>query len=114
VTANLALAAVVLLTALGQVALKRGAGRLAIGAGLPALLRSVSPPLLLGMLAAVAAPPFYFVALARMELGIAFATTALTQGVVAVASRFLLRERPHTAQGAGIALVIAGLLVWNL
>ncbi len=113
-TALLALAGVVLLVAAGQVALKGGAGSLVTGAGPRALLRSVSPRLLLGLAAAVGATPLYFFAVARVELGLAYASTALAQGLVAVGGRLFLGERMSGRHVAGIGLVAAGLLVWNL
>ncbi|MBN1837622.1 MAG: hypothetical protein JW820_17325 [Spirochaetales bacterium] len=109
-----AVAGVVLLSAAAQVLLKRGVDRLVTRRGFRALLASVSPALLGGGAALLAAPPLYFLALTRLELGLAFAATALTQGVVAVAGRLLLGERLRPLQLAGVGLVLAGLLVWNL
>jgi drug/metabolite transporter (DMT)-like permease len=110
----LALTAVVLLTASGQIALKAGAARLVTGAGIARLLLSVSPPLILGLASALAAPVFYFAALRRVELGLAFAATGLAQAAVALGSRVLLGERLRPRHVAGTVLIVAGLLVWTL
>ena len=109
-----AVAGVVLLSATAQVLLKRGVDRLVTGRGPRVLFRSVSPALVGGGAALLAAPPLYFLALTRLELGIAFACTALTQGAVALAGRFLLGEKLRPLHLAGLCLVLAGLLVWNL
>ena len=110
----IALAAVVLLSATAQVLLKRGVGRVVTGSGVRALLSSVNPSLLAGALALLAAPPLYFFVLTRLELGLAFAGTALTQGVVALAGWLLLHERLRPISIVGLLIIIAGLLVWNL
>jgi drug/metabolite transporter (DMT)-like permease len=110
----IALAAVVLLSATAQVLLKRGVGHLVAGSGLRVLLSSVDSSLLAGALALLAAPPLYFFVLTRLELGLAFAGTALTQGVVALAAWLLLHERLRPLSIAGLLIIIAGLLVWNL
>lgn len=110
----IALAAVVLLSAAAQVLLKRGIGRVVTDRGVCALLSSVNPSLLAGSLALLAAPPLYFFALTRLELSLAFAGTALTQGVVALAGWLLLHERLRPLSVIGLLTIIAGLLVWNL
>jgi len=110
----LALAAVVLLSSTAQVLVKRGAGRLITGRGPRTLLASVSPELFGGGIALLAAPPLYFFALTRLELGLAFAATALTQAVVVLAGWLLLAERLRRLSLVGLGLVLAGLLVWNL
>jgi len=113
-TALAALVGVVLLSAAAQLLAKRGAGRLVTGQGPRVLLASISPELVGGAAALLAAPPLYFYALARLELGWAFASTALTQAVVALAGWLFLRERLRPLSLGGLALMLAGLLVWNL
>jgi len=110
----IALGAVVLFSAAAQVLLKRGVSRVVTDHGIRGLLFSVSPALAAGGLAFLAAPPLYFFALTRLELGMAYAATALTQGVVALAGWLLLRERLRPLSLAGLLLIIGGLLVWNL
>lgn len=114
IAAVAALAAVVLLSAAAQLLLKRGVGRVVTDRGIRALLSSISPSLLIGALAMLAAPPLYFFTLTRLELGLAFAGTALTQGVVALAGRLFLHERLRPLSIAGLLLITGGLLVWNL
>ena len=109
-----ALAGVVLLSATAHVLLKRGVGRVVTGGGTRALLSSISPSLFLGALAMLAAPPLYFFTLTRLELGLAFTGTALTQGVVALAGWVFLHERLRPLSIAGLLLITGGLLVWNL
>jgi multidrug transporter EmrE-like cation transporter len=110
----IALAAVVLLSAAAQVLLKRGVSHVVADSGIRALISSVNPSLLIGALALLAAPPLYFFVLTRLELGLAFAGTALTQGVVALAGWLLLHERLQPLSIVGLVIIIAGLLVWNL
>ena len=110
----IALAAVVVLSAAAQVLLKRGVVRVVTDRGVRALIASVNPSLVAGGLALVAAPPLYFFVLTRLDLSLAFAGTALTQGVVALSGRLLLRERLRPLSLAGLSLIIAGLLVWSL
>jgi len=114
IPAAAALVGVVLLSTAAQVLVKRGAAGLVTRRGARALLGSVSPQLAAGAAVLLAAPPLYFFALSRLELGLAFASTALTQGAVARAGRRFLGERLRPAQLAGLGLVLAGLLVWNL
>lgn len=114
ITAFAALGAVVLLSAAAQVLVKRGAAGLVTGRGLRALLGSVSPSLAAGGLAVLAAPPLYFYALTRLELGLAYAATALTQAAVAAAGWLFLRERLRPPALAGLGLIVAGLILWNL
>lgn len=110
----LALAAVILLSAAAQVLLKRGVALLVTRRGLRAALASVSPALLCGGAALLAAPPLYFYALAHLELGLAFTATALTQALVALAGWLLLGERLRLPALGGLALIVGGLLVWTL
>lgn len=109
-----ALAAVVLLSATAQVLLKRGVGRVVTDGGIRGLLSSISPSLFIGALAMLAAPPLYFFTLTQLELGLAFAGTALTQGAVALAGQLFLHERLRPLSIAGLLLITGGLLVWNL
>lgn len=109
-----ALGAVVVLSAAAQLLLKRSVTALVTDRGLVALLRSVRPPLAVGALALFAAPPLYYFALSRVELGIAFAATALTQGAVALGARLFLRERLRRLHALGLLLVVTGILTWNL
>ena len=110
----IALAAVVLLSAAAQVFFKRGINRVVTDRGVRAMLCSLNPSLLAGALALLTAPPLYFFALTRLELSLAFAGTALTQGVVALTGWRLLQERLRPLSIVGLLIIIAGLLVWNL
>lgn len=109
-----ALGGVVLLSAAAQVLLKQGVSRLVTGRGARALLASVGPALLGGGAAFTAAPPLYFYALTRLELGLAFASTALTQVVVVLGGRLFLGEKLRPLHLGGLALILGGLLAWSL
>ena len=114
ITPILALAGVVILSAAAQLILKRNAVRLITGRGFRTFVSSISPILIVAGIGFLAAPLFYFYALTRLELGFAFFAAALTQGVVVLGGRIFLRERLHPLHIAGICLVMAGVLIWNL
>jgi multidrug transporter EmrE-like cation transporter len=104
----------VALTTFGQVMLKKGAGRIVADRGLPALLGSfLNPGLAWGLAASLAAPLLYIFALTRLPLAVAYSFTGLGFALVFAASRFVLGERVHPVQTAGVLLVVAGVAVFN-
>jgi undecaprenyl phosphate-alpha-L-ara4N flippase subunit ArnE len=92
----------VALTTFGQVMLKKGAGRIV-----------ANPGLAWGLAASLAAPLLYIFALTRLPLAVAYSFTGLGFALVFAASRFVLGERVHPVQTAGVLLVVAGVAVFN-
>ena len=113
-THYLALAGVVLLSAASQILLKRGVTDLVLSRGFRAALASLRPGLVAGVAAVGVSTVLYIWALTGMELGTAFAVTALTQIVVVAAGRVFLRERMRALHLVGFFLVILGLVIWTL
>jgi drug/metabolite transporter (DMT)-like permease len=109
-----ALLAMVALTCFGQVMMKLGAVRVDYGGGAVRLLRSFANRYVLwGAAATLCAPFFYIFALTRIDLAVAFSFTGLNYVAVLAASRWFLRERVHAWQWAGVALICAGVVVFN-
>lgn len=111
----LCLGVMVLLTAAGQVLVKLGATDVRYGAGIGPFLRSLWRwPLLSGAVAVLAAPVFYFVALARVPLSFAYACTGFTYVLVLLGSAWILGERLRLEHAAGVALIFLGIALFGL
>lgn len=100
-----------ILTATGQVFLRRGALQLVRKRGLSRLLLSfVNPYLITGLLLALAAPLLYIRALGGLPLSEAFMYNSLSHLLVFLAGRFLLQERAHVLHWIGLCLIVIGFL----
>ncbi len=111
----LCLAAMVLLTAAGQILVKLGATGVEYGAGPRAFFRSLWRwPLLAGAVAVLAAPVFYFVALARVPLSLAYPFTGFTYVLVLLGSAWILGERLRLEHAAGVALIFLGIALFGM
>ncbi len=111
----LLLAAVAVLTALGQVLVKRGALLLDTRRGPVKLVFSFfNGPLMAGAAAVLIAPLLYFSALKKVPLLYAYSFSALTYPLVLLGARVFLKEKLNRRQWLGLAAVCAGLMVWNL
>lgn len=109
-----ALLGMVLLTTFGQVMMKKGAVLVAADGGWRKLARSlVNPGLAWGLAASLVAPVFYFFALTRIDLAVAYSFNGLTFALVFLAGRFILGEKGHPAQAVGVLLIVAGVVVFN-
>jgi len=78
------------------------------------LYQFLHPAFLGGFLLIAAAPLFYFRALESIDLSAAYSLTALNQIAVPAAGILIFRENCSWKKIAGIILVFAGILVWNL
>ena len=105
------LAGVCLLTAAGQLGLKKSVPNLVADRGWCMFLRSVlKGPFIPSVLAAFAAPLLYFRALETTPLGFAFAFTGgITNIMILLGSSRFLRERIPLRHYGGVFLIIAGL-----
>ena len=111
----MALGVTVLLTVVGQLLIKKGSAmvRLDMGwwqAGLSLLNRYIVP----GMLCALVAPLFYFFALTKIPLSIAFAFNGLNYVFVFIGGNYFFKERVNGIHVAGIVLIFVGVVVFNM
>ena len=126
---NLYLLAVILLSADGQILVKKGADRTLpestegwsehpssrqLSRRIRCFIQKAANPFLLAGFAAVAAAPLLYTrALASLPLSRAYGTTALTLPLVMLGSRVILGERISFRRIAGGGLIVLGFLVWN-
>ncbi len=110
------LSANVLLSCAGQLLIKVGAQRVTYGEGSSTLFRSLvlNRPIVLGGIAVLFAPPFYFAALAHVDLAAAYSFTGLNYALVLLGSWLVLRERVVTLHFVGVALIMTGVAVFRL
>jgi multidrug transporter EmrE-like cation transporter len=110
-----ALLMMVVLSTLGQVFIKKGAGRLVFGQGFAALVRSFfNLNVLLGSGFVVFAPLFYLFALTLVDLRVAFSFTGLNYVLVFLSGYWFFKERVTSLHVAGITVVVLGVVVFNL
>lgn len=97
----------------GQVCFKLGLDHEAATAGAPSLLHKVlhSPWVALGVAVYALEFVFWFAALSRTQLSIAFPFTALGYVGVVLASRFILNERISLRRWVGIGTIVVGVVL---
>lgn len=61
----------------------------------------------------VMVPPLAYLALTHLGVGIVYMSTALTQILVLVLSRFVLKERIGYSHAAAMALIVAGVVLYS-
>jgi drug/metabolite transporter (DMT)-like permease len=111
----LALALMVVLTTLGQVFIKKGAGELVFHRGPAALVRSFfNPNVLTGGAFVLFAPVAYLYALTALDLRVAFSFNGLSYVLVFLSGCWIFKERITPWHVAGILVVVAGVVVFNL
>lgn len=106
----------VLLSSMGQILIKLGAPHVRYDRGIAAIARSMlfNKHIALGGLAVLCAPPFYFAALAHLELSAAYAFTGTNFVLVLLGSHLVLRERVTPLHFLGAALIMGGIAVFKL
>jgi drug/metabolite transporter (DMT)-like permease len=110
--AEVLLLGMAVLTATGQVFLRRGAVHLVRKRGLLRFLLSfINPHLITGSVLALAAPLLYIRALGGLPLSQAFMFNSLSHLLVFLAGRFVLKERAHPLHWIGLSLIILGFLM---
>jgi len=103
-----------LLTAFGQINIKIGAGRIIIGEGPAVFVKScLNRHLVSGGITTLTAPLFYFYAVARLDLNVAYGFTGLTYILVFCGSFLLLKEKITPYHLGGILLIFIGILSWS-
>jgi len=111
----LALAVMVVLTTLGQVFIKKGAGGLELHRGIPALVRSFfNSNVLIGGAFVLVAPVAYLYALTTLDLRVAFSFNGLGYALVFLSGFWIFKERITSWHVAGILVIVAGVVVFNL
>lgn len=103
-----------LTTALGQILLKKGVSRRAFPKDLSTLFVFLGDPRILGGLAlALLGPVLYLKALTFLSLGELYGLNGLSLLAVFLLARVVLKERGNRFHHAGLALILAGVLVWS-
>ena len=103
-----------LLTAAAQLLIKRAAVGLSLSSGIIRAIRSLlQPALVLGLVLALGAPFLYYRALQGIPLSLAFSLSALSYVWVPLGAVLILKESISRRQGAGILLIVSGVLVWG-
>ncbi len=114
-TPYLALLGMVVLSTLGQVFIKKGASRLVFGKGAASLARSFfNLHVMTGSAFVAFAPLFYLYALTLVDLRVAFSFTGLNYVLVFLSGFLVFKERVTPWHVAGIMVVVAGVVVFNL
>lgn len=113
--AYVALLLMVVLSTLGQIFIKKGAHKLVFGNGIATLARSFfNVNVIAGSAFVVAAPLAYLYALTLVDLRIAFSFTGLNYVLVFLSGFFIFKEKVTSLHVAGIMVVVAGVVVFNL
>ncbi len=103
------------LTLLGHICFKNFSVSFAAGKNLcKTALRFLHPAFIAGFVFMAAAPLFYFKALETIELSTAYSFTAINQIAVPLSGILIFGEVFSLKKAAGIILVTAGMLAWNL
>ena len=114
-TPYLALLGMVVLSTLGQIFIKKGAVQLVFGRGPAALVRSFfNLNVIAGSGFVALAPLFYLYALTLVDLRVAFSFTGLNYALVFLSGFWIFKERVTAWHVAGIMVVVAGVVVFNL
>ncbi len=109
------LSAMVLMTACAHVFFRFFSRRLSGKKSVKENIRQfLNPFLLSGVVFMASAPLLYFRALLYIELSKAYSITALNQIIVTASAIFLLKEKITLKKSAGIILVAAGVMLWNI
>lgn len=97
----------------GQVCFKLGVGRADTRSGAPSLVQKVlhSPWIALGVAVYALEFVLWFAALSRTQLSIAFPFAALGYAGVALASRFILKERISLQRWIGVGAIVLGVVL---
>lgn len=110
-----ALLAMCLLATIGQLSIKKGAVKINTGMGVVSFVKSfLNAPLILGGVSVLIAPVFYFYALTKVDLSIAYAFTGLNYVFVFIGSWLILKEKVSAYHFIGIFLIFLGVLLFNL
>ncbi|MBI9102825.1 MAG: EamA family transporter [Spirochaetales bacterium] len=101
-----------IITASGQMLIKKGAVHIIRNRGFITLILSfIDPYLLAGLFFTLTAPLLYIRALSSLDLGKAFMFNSLTHLLVFLSGRFILKERTNIFHWLGLSLVTAGFLL---
>jgi undecaprenyl phosphate-alpha-L-ara4N flippase subunit ArnE len=110
-----ALLAMCLFVTIGQLSIKIGALKIKSGMGFLSFVKSfLNAPLILGGVSVLVAPVFYFYALTKVNLSIAYGFTGLNYVFVFMGSWLILKEKVSVYHFIGIFLIFFGVLLVNL
>jgi drug/metabolite transporter (DMT)-like permease len=110
-----ALLAMCLFVTIGQLSIKKGAVKIKTGMGVLSFVKSsLNAPLIVGGVSVLIAPVFYFYALTKVGLSIAYAFTGLNYVFVFIGSWLILKEKVSAYHFIGIVLIFLGVVLFNL
>ena len=105
----------VVLTSAGQLINKKGADRLVTKNGLKTFIKSFfNIYIIIGAIIFFVAPVFYLYALKGLSLHVAYSLTALNYILVFTGGWLIFKEKVNGLHIIGLALIIIGVLVFNL
>lgn len=102
------------LTVAGQLLIKVASSKITIKRSELNLKTLTNPWLLSGVAITFTAPLFYFLALRKIDLSIAFAFSSLNYALVMLASAFFFKEKLSFNKIIGTLIIVAGILLFSI
>ena len=104
----------VILTATGQILVKKGSVKIHYNKGLIHFIKTfLNKFIVLGAITVLAAPLFYIYALINIKLSTAYSFTAFTHIFVFFGSCLILKEKSNFYHFIGIFFIFLGILIFN-
>ena len=104
----------ILCTVVGQMLIKVASTQVTISFKTLNLKTILNPWLLSGVFITFIAPLFYFLALKKLDLSVAFAFSSLNYALVMIASIVLLKEKISLSKIVGTSIIVIGILLFSI
>ena len=104
----------IICTVAGQMLIKVASSQVTISIKTLNLKTILNPWLLSGVLITFIAPLFYFLALKKLDLSVAFAFSSLNYALVMIASIVLLKEKISLSKIVGTSIIVIGILLFSI
>ena len=104
----------IMCTVTGQMLIKVASSHVTISIKTLNLKTILNPWLLSGVFITFIAPLFYFLALKKLDLSVAFAFSSLNYALVMIASIVLLKEKISLSKIVGTSIIVIGILLFSI
>lgn len=102
------------LTVCGQLLIKVASSKVTLKRGELTFKTLTNPWLVSGVLVTFTAPVFYFLALRKIDLSIAFAFSSLNYALVMIASSIFFKEKLSFNKIIGTIIIVAGIILFSI